>query len=473
MKICSLMSLREHFIINRINKFLESPYYIMLLMLLTVLTNLLELELLMYTLITLTIVYICFFGSDLLPMMPILVSGYVAPSRVNTPGRNPESVFYGVSGVYLMCLATVIGVALIIHVIRERKKIAKVKPQLLWGMLALSAVYLLSGIGSDHYAAIAGRNIFHAMLQSAAILLPYLLFTVFVDWEKIRLDYLEWVAFFSGCLLCVEILGVYCTQAVVVDGIVYRDQIYTGWGMYNNIGGLLAMMIPYVFCIATRYRKVWIGILTGSVFLVCVLMTCSRSSILTAVLAYCVCGLLMFRYVGNRRHNTIVLIGGSIAVLFVMFLFREQLSGLFNVLLNLGLKLNHRDIAFREGMNMFLQSPILGNGFYSTGYKPDAWSTLESFHNVIPPRWHNTILQLLVCCGLFGILAYLFHRFQTVKLFLNRVSKENKFIACSILVLLLSCMFDCHFFNIGPAMFYSMALSFVENRPISNHVENR
>ena len=138
---------------------------------------------------------------------------------------------------------------------------------------------------------------------------------------------------------------------------------------------------------------------------------------------------------------------------------------MFTVLINLGLKLNNRDIVYREGWNKFLQSPILGTGFYCTGYKPDAWSTLESFHNIIPPRWHNTVLQILVCCGLVGIAAYLFHRLQTVKLFLRRATKENMFIACSILALLISSMFDCHFFNIGPVLIYSMALSFAENCP--------
>ena len=119
-----------------------------------------------------------------------------------------------------------------------------------------------------------------------------------------------------------------------------------------------------------------------------------------------------------------------------------------------------------EGLKKFLQAPILGNSFYSTGgYEPWAWSTQEGFNNLIPPRWHNTIVQILVCCGSVGILAYLFHRIQTVQLFLRRVTKENTFIACSLLVLLISCMFDCHFFNIGPALFYSMALSFAENRP--------
>jgi hypothetical protein len=157
------------------------------------------------------------------------------------------------------------GAALIVHVIRERKKIKEAKPKLLWGLLALSAVYLLSGIGSEHYATIAGRNIFHALLQIAAIMAPYLLFTVFVDWKNVRLDYFAWVGFGAGCLLSMEILGIYCTQEVIVDGIVRRERIYTGWGMYNNMGGLLAMMIPYAFCLATKYRKGWIGTLAGSV----------------------------------------------------------------------------------------------------------------------------------------------------------------------------------------------------------------
>lgn len=457
----------RHSVINRINVFLATPHYIALLMLLTAAANLLELELPMYSLIAALAVYTCFCGEDLLPLMPLWIAGYVTPSRINTPGRNPESVFFGASGVYIACLAAVIGIALVFHMIREWRKITKAKPKLLCGLISLSIAYMLSGIGSDHYASIMERNIFHAFMQSAAILLPYLMFCVFVDWDKARSDYFAWIGFCVGSALCVEILGVYCMQEVIVDGQVLRDQIYTGWGMYNNMGGLLAMMIPFAFCLAVMYRKVWLGALGGSAFLMGVFMTCSRSSILSGDLAYCVCVFLMFRYMEKRRHNAIVLVSGGVAIVLTMFLFREQMMGLLTVLMNLGLKLNNRDIIYQEGVQKFLQSPILGSSFYCTGFKPDAWSTLESFHNLIPPRWHNTILQILVSCGLIGMLAYLFHRIQTVKLFLRRASKENTFIVCSILVLLLSSMFDCHFFNIGPVLFYSMALSFVENCPDS------
>ena len=39
---------------------------------------------------------------------------------------------------------------------------------------------------------------------------------------------------------------------------------------------------------------------------------------------------------------------------------------------------------------------------------------------------------------------------------------EKSFIGLSILVLLLTSLLDCHFFNIGPVLFYSMALAFAE-----------
>lgn len=467
MKARPIASLRECAIINKINKFLASPSYIVVMILLTAIANLAGLEMMMYTLIALAAVYTCLLGEDLLPIMPLFVCGYLTPGRGNNPGRNPDSIFSGVSGAYIACLAAAMAAALIVRLVRERKRFLQAKPRLLWGLLALAGAYLLSGIGSAHYASIAGKNIFHALLQTAAILVPYVLFSVFVDWEKVRLDYFAWVGFGTGCLLSMEILGVYCTQEIIVDGIVRRERIYTGWGMYNNMGGLLAMMIPYAFCLATKYHKGWIGTVAGSVFLVCVLLTCSRSSILIAVPAYCVCVFLMIHYARNRRHNTIAVVSFiALAVLAVVF-FHDQLIRLFSVLLNLGLNPNNRDTIYREGLNKFLQSPILGSGFYSTGYEPWAWSTVESFNNLIPPRWHNTLVQILVCCGTVGFAAYLFHRLQTVQLFLRRATKENTFIACSLLVLLISCMFDCHFFNIGPTLFYSMALSFAENRPDS------
>jgi len=109
-------------LINRINRFLESPGYIMVVMLLTALSSIFSMELAVYTAFALIVFYVCVFGNDLLPLMPLLICGYVSPSGANNPGREEGSIFSGSSGVFIICLAAVIAVCLIYGVIRHRKR---------------------------------------------------------------------------------------------------------------------------------------------------------------------------------------------------------------------------------------------------------------------------------------------------------------------------------------------------------------
>ena len=60
------------------------------------------------------------------------------------------------------------------------------------------------------------------------------------------------------------------------------------------------------------------------------------------------------------------------------------------------------------------------------------------------------------------------HRIQTLRLFLKNPAKEQVFIGCSVAALLVCSLFDCHMFNIGPVLFYSMALAYAEHIKISD-----
>lgn len=455
----------EHPTINRINRFLISPPYIILVMLLTVAANCFSLELPVYTVFAGIAVFTCLAGNDLLPLMPLVICSYLVPSATNNPGRNEASVFSGAGGIYIACLAGIMVLSIIYRTVKSKDRFFTAKPQLHRGMLILLGSYLLCGIGSAAYPAAIGQNLLFALMQGGAVLIPYWLFSCGVDWKNVRRDYFAWVGFCTGGVLMVEILWVYLTGNVVIDGIIQRRHIYTGWGMYNNMGLMLAMMIPYAFCLASKYRRGWLGTVAGSAYLICVVLTCSRNSILGAAAIYCACIFLMLYHARNRRHNTIALISVSVTVLLALLLFHDQLLRLFSDLIGKGLDPNTRDEIFVEGLKLFAQNPIFGNSFYSPGYQPWAWSTVEGFNSFFPPRWHNTIVQLLASCGIVGLGAYLLHRVQTIRLFLQHKTKENAFIACSLLVLIGCGMFDCHFFNIGPVLFYSMALAFAENRP--------
>lgn len=459
------MALCEHPTVNGINRFLNTPRYVVGVMILCAAANLLSLELPVYTLYALAAAYTCLLGRDLLPLMPLFICSYLAPSAANNPGRNGTSVFSGASGIYIACLGAVIALCVAARVIRQRKRYFSVKPRLLSGMLILLGAYLLSGIGSAAYPDAIGKNLLFALLQGAALIAPYWLFAVGVDWERVRKDYFAWVGFSTGGLLAVQVLWIYLTGNVIADGVILRRQIFTGWGMYNNIGAMLAMMIPYAFCLATKYRRGWIGTVAGSVFLVCLFLTCSRNAILTGIAVFGSCVLLMLYYARNRRHNFLALVTVGVILLAAGILFRDQLLRLFSDLISRGLDPNSRDKIFHEGFKLFAQAPVFGSSFFSPGYQPWTWATTQGFSGFFPPRWHNTLVQLLASCGIVGLGAYILHRVQTVRLFLKRKTEENTFIGCSLLVLVISSLFDCHFFNLGPVLFYAMALAFAENRP--------
>jgi len=455
--------------LRRLNRFLASPFYILLLTVAALAGHALAAEVAVYWLFVAIAVYTLLLGDDLLPLMPLVVLCYVLPSPKNNPGLNTQSLFsLDNSGSALIAMAIVLIAALIVRIVADwngfGKPLFTAKRSLWLGLLLLSAAYLLSGIGYSQYEALFTQNLLFAFVQICAIALPYFLFSGGVKWEKAPKDYLAWTGFCVGCLLLAEILLVYASGTVVVDGVILRKKIFTGWGMYNNMGGMLAMMIPFVFYLASRFNKQWLGIVGGAVFLVGVLLTCSRSSIIVGSGIYLLCVVLMLSFSHNRKSNAIAL--GTILGfgLIGILLFRQSLQSLFEDILNRGLNLNSRDMIFRNGWQMFKEHPVLGSTFYPPDNMSYSWSTNTGFTSFFPARWHNTIIQLLASCGLVGLVAYLFHRVQTVVLLIRNRSRESVFIACSVLVLLITSMFDCHMFNVGPVLFYSMALAFVEYR---------
>lgn len=457
-------SLRCSSAVRAINRFLASPWYIAAAAVLTACANILSAELIVYTLVVGIGVYVCLFGSDLLPLMPWVILCYCAPSVGNNPGSSDTSIFAaGFGGGYIAGLAVTVVAALAFRIVRDRRKFFAARPKLLWGILLLMAGYLLSGLGSASDKALIGKNLFFAGLQGLTVLVPYVLFCAGVDWKNARKDYITWVGFCTGCLLVVEIIWIYRTAGVVTDGVIDRDKIFTGWGMRNNIGGLLAMMIPFAFCLAARYRKGWLGTVAGTVFYAAVCMTCSRSSMIFGGLIYAVCIVLMLCYASNRKGNTITLITLGVVSVLVMLIFHEPLLRLFSDLLDNALEPSSRDVIYAEGWKVFLQHPVFGSTFYPTVEAPWEWSTAAGFTGFFPPRWHNTVIQLLASCGAVGLLAYGVHRIQTIRLFFKSPRRETVFIGCSVLTLLLCSLLDCHFFNIGPVLFYGMAMAFIEN----------
>ena len=463
-------TLRNNSITNRINRFLTTPGYIMTVSALCLLASLFSWELPVYGIYALIVLYCCTVGHDLLPILPLVVLCYIAPSAENNPGRNGTSVFSpGSGGNFLPVLVVIMVASLIFYLLRDRCKYLKLlftcKRKLLFGMLLLWVAYMLSGLMSPAYTPAYDymkKNLLFAALQGAAVTVPYFLFTALIDWEKTPKDYLSWAGVGAGFVIVGQFLWIYATQPVIQNGVIDRNLIYAGWGMYNNMGGMLSMMIPFAFHIGHMKKKGWLGALIGTVFLGGVFLSNSRNSMLAGAGIYGLCILIMFFTSPNKKRT--FMITGALLVCGIAgaVIFREKIFQLFEDILSRGTSLNHRDIFYEEGTKQFVQYPVFGGSFYPLEYEPWTWSKAGAFKDFFPGRWHNTIIQLLACTGTVGLVSYLIHRLQTLRLFISTRSSAAIYVGLSIVVLLFTSLFDCHFFNIGPTLFYSASLAFAE-----------
>ena len=462
-----IFRLRQHPICRKINAFLTSPAYFLLIGGLTVLSSVFALELAVYTCFVLIALYLSICGEDYLPLIPLFVCGYISPSVGNNPGRNENSIFYPENGgIYMLCIVGLFLLSLIVRLCLDpqigQKAFFSCKRKLMPSMLILGGTYLLGGVFSGHYFDNGFSNLLFAFIQFAAIFMLYFLLTGAVKWEQAPKSYLAWTGVCVGFVLLCQLLHIYITHDVIVTGVIQRARIHTGWGTYNNMGALLTMMIPFAFHLACVRKRGWVYHLCALLFLLGVLLTCSRGSIFVAVAIYVLSYTIVIYKDLHTKHNLVIHFAAFAIIATLLVLFHDELLRLFRVLIQQGLDPSNRHEVYEEGIKQFRKFPIFGGSFYPVDYQPYDHSEIDAFSSFFPPRWHNTIIQMLASCGVVGLAAYCFHRFQTLSLFVKKPTLGKGFIALSILALLGTSMLDCHFFNIGPTLFYSMALAFVE-----------
>ncbi len=467
-------SVRNWAIVKNINKIINSPWGIGILGVLTVLAFAFSLEVEFYTLVVLYTIYVGIFADDFAPLMPLFVLCYVTPATSNNPGMSASGLFYGATATYLVCIVCVGVLVLLLRIILDKKfgirRLFTTKRRLLWGMLALGIAYFLSGILHEQYSEYAKGNLLFAFIQFVSVFLLYFIFSATVKWDRFHLDYFAWCGLIIGLVVAAEVGCIYLTQNIIVDGTIIRSNISSGWGCYNNIGALISISIPFAFYFACHKKRSSVFLLLACLLFAAVIFTGSRGSLVGAIVAFTASYILTFRKGNNKKEfriTSLVLIGVLAAVALA---FHKTLNGAFDRIPGLG----HMDgdsfvwddsgrfEIYKSGFLVFLRNPIFGQSFYPIEFDLSSFSQLAQFTSFFPPRWHNTIVQMLASCGTVGILAYVYHRVDTVRLFLKKRSTAKTYIAFSILTLLVMSLLDCHFFNVGPVLFYSTALAVME-----------
>ncbi len=472
-------SLKNSKPIQSINKLVSSVWGMVIIAALTTLMNVLAFEIVLYSFVAVYVLYVCLFCDDFLPLVCLFIFCYISPSVNQNPGRTENSYFFGGVGIAMIVILSVSLLAIILRIALDKNmgfgKMFKQKRKLTLGMLILGGAYLVSGLFSAYYLELAFKNILFAFVQFLSIFLLYFVFATTIDWKKVSKTYIAWLGVLMGLAVSFQVLNTYLVRPVIQNGAIYRSYLNIGWGTYNNVGLLTVMAIPFAFYLACTQKYSYIYLILATILMIATVFTCSRQSLLVGGGIYLLCMVITFFKAKDKKWFRIsvgILIGITIIIASIFY---KQILSIFEkvpTILNPNetggtFNSNGRYDAYRKGWDAFIKNPIFGITFYPKGYSLYEHSVIAEVSAFLPPRWHSTIIQLLASCGIVGLLAYGFHRYQTIKLFVKKPTMYKSFIGLSILAMLGMSLIDCHFFNIGPTLIYSILLVFAENENLS------
>ena len=456
-------------VVRALRTYFGSVWHAFVVVLLMTVSALFGLELPVYYCFAVLSVLISFFGRDMLGAVPIVVCAPMTIAAKHSPDRFPEA-FFGDPSVLtqiFFCVAVILIVffgRLISMLIRNPKR---KMPRFALGFLFLGVAYLAGGAFSAYYST---DTVWFGFLELLALCFFYFYFYFTIDWKKAPKGYFAYMLAAIGFTLVIQILSMYFREGVVVDGTIEnRSRLFLGWAHYNYAAAVTAMCIPAIFYFSFTQKHSWIFTLFATVVMCGVVLAQSRGTILFGGFIYLVCVVITLVKTKKKERifNLIVLGVVLVTLIVVCVVYLDNLKKLFANIFALGVDDNDRfSVCFTNALNYFRANPAFGAGWGGKNWE-NGYSFLKFF------KAHNTVMQLLGSLGIFGLVAYSFHRVQTCIAAFRHPTKEKTCIALSVAVLLLTCMMDVHIFSIGPTMLYSVLLLFLEGENIRDGVDTR
>ncbi len=432
---------------------MDKPFYALALGVFVLCVHMLKWELVGFTVITLCVCFTNLFARDTRSAIPPLFLITFVMGQQNS--EESVVVRYFTAPVFPTLIA--LGVILIgtaIYRLIADKKITKLfcRTRLLYGFIALSIGLLLGGLFSN-------ANMAESFAISGSLLVTGLVFYVFfaatMEHRKDNIKYLSQTVAVAAGVIALEIAYLYITKYTPgrpLDG-AWKGEIIFGWGISNAIGEMLTFLLAPIFYLAFSSRRGWLYYLLAVVVLIAVFFTLSRNALLFGALlfAFCtgVCIISGKNSVGISIAATVLVIAA--AVFIFVGKYSNKLDKLFAFFIDTMLNDRGRFVIWEDYWNRFTSYPVFGMGFGTSD------ALVKKGYLA-----HNTVFQMLGSCGIVGILTYIYHRYETVKIYLTKPTSARSFMGFAVLAFLLMSLLDPTFFYAHFIIYYTLILTVSE-----------
>jgi O-antigen ligase len=356
----------------------------------------------------------------------------------------------------VVIVAAIFLICLIVHFIFNRNKYSlktAIKSPLFYGVLLLSVSFLFNNLLSKE------RFFWKDLGFSIALVIAYLgvflLLYVGLEFNEKTKNKIIVTLFVASLLVTFEFYSLFITgQIQFADGEIVKESIRTGWGIWNTMGCYLSMLLPIHFYLATfikKYGFIFYG--TGLISYLAIVLSLSRSSLLAGTFVLGISVIMCCLFGENKKINRIITSALFAITIVGVILLWDKIASILGDYLRRGLDDNGRFEIYATGWKKFLSHPIFGCGFYNAHH-------INEFG--LPFGYHNTIVQMMASCGIIGLLSYMYHRYQTVVLFIKQRCAKNLYLALCICALLITSLLDIHMFSLYPTLYYMLILITVE-----------
>ena len=203
----------------------------------------------------------------------------------------------------IVVLAVLVVFGLVFFIVRNKtlKKLSLRKTRLLIPILALSAAFLLNGVGSDNWSL---EGFGFGASQLIIYLVLYLFFYLGLsekDGEDELVDYVTYISLVVALALLAQVVYQFIFGGVISGGQIDRSKLNLGWVACNPLGCLFVTLIPVMFYGAIKKKYGWIYFITAILTYLGAVATCSRNSLIFGTLTFGVCFIIACVKGGKRR----------------------------------------------------------------------------------------------------------------------------------------------------------------------------
>ncbi len=277
-------------------------------------------------------------------------------------------------------------------------------------------------------------------------------------------DYFTYINLLVSWMLLAQVVGIYLSGDLFVNGMVDRGAFTLGFGKTNAVGFVLASLIPMNFYGFMRNKsKVmpYLHLLTAFALFGAAVTSTSRNAVLIGCLYFAFC-VIFSMFAGDRKKIARILMPTLIAAAAVAALvfFRDELVTLAKHYISrtdiddgLNSASAGRINIWKECWRIFKDNQLFGAGFYGEEMK-----FAQPMAEIIPHFAHNTLFQLLAGTGVVGTLCYGYYRLCTLKYAFRKPTLDRFMLMVAASTILTGSMLDNHLFDIYPGIYYTTAL---------------